>query len=491
LEEEVFIGLDVGTAGVRAIAFNKNLKKLSFSYREHRTLSRREDEAEQDPEEIYSNLVLCLRDVSENHRKIQGIGFSSVFHSLLGIDEKGNPLTPLYPFTDTRGKDKVKKIKEKIPDFYRKTGCPPHPIYPAIKILWLKEENASLFKKIKKFVSIKSYILNKLTKNLVEDTSVASGSGLLNIHKLCWEEEILDFLELKKDNLPQLVEATEKLTIKYVPGIERLKGTPIYPGGGDGVLCHLASGLKKNVVSSTVGSSGAIRTATEKPFLHEKESTWCYHFYKNLWIVGGAINNGGIALNWFKDKLYKEEEKKAREKGEDIYKLMEEEAQKSPPGARGLIFLPFLTGERSPNWNPRMRGCLIGLSLHHEKKDIVRSIMEGVMCRMKAIMDIFKPLVGEKPFVVASGGYTKNNLWLRIQADLFNLPINIMAEKEGAAMGAAIVAMFSQGKIKDFKEFEPEIEKSILPCKENVEKYRKVYENHLKAYKCLEKYFSC
>jgi len=488
LEKEVFIGIDIGTAGVRAIAFTPELEKVSFSYREHRTISEREDQAEQDPEEIYSNLILCLKEVCVPYRKILGISLSSVFHSLLGIDKKGEPLTPLYPFTDTRGKGKVEKVRKYLPSFYQKTGCPPHPIYPAIKILWLKEN--LLFKRIKKFISIKSYILYKLTGNLIEDTSVASGSGLFNIHTLCWDEEILDFLSLRKENLPETVEATEEVHIKSIEGLEKLKDVPLYPGGGDGVLCHLASGLKKEHISSTVGSSGAIRIAAKKPFLHKKESTWCYHLYKNWWIIGGAINNGGLALNWFKDKLCQQEIKEAKEKGIDIYRILEREAQKSPPGANDLIFLPFLTGERAPNWNPDMRGCFIGLALRHQKRDIIRSIMEGVMCRMKAIMQTFEPLIEGNPLIMANGGYTRSELWLKIQANLFNMPINVMYEKEAASMGAVIIALFAQRKIKSLEEFQPKVKKQILPEKDRVERYKIVYQKHIKAYQCLEKYFS-
>ena len=490
MEKEVFIGIDIGTAGVRAIAFTPELEKLSSLYREHTIISTREDQAEQNPDEIYLNLIFCLRKVSHSYRKILGIGVSSVFHSLVGIDKKGNPLTPLYPFTDTRGKGKVGKVKKELPDFYQKTGCPPHPLYPAIKILWLKEDRPSIFEKIDKFISIKSYILHKLTGQLVEDTSVASGSGLLNVHNLCWDEEILEFLSLKKKNLPQVVEATEKLSLRSLQGLEKRKGVPVYPGAGDGVLCNLASGLKKDRVSSTVGSSGAIRIASRKPFLDERERTWCYHLYRNWWIIGGAINNGGLTLRWFKDKLYKKEAEEAQKKGQNIYEILNKEAQKSPPGANNLIFLPFLTGERAPNWNPAMRACFIGLALRHEAKDIIRSIMEGVMCRMRAVFDVFQPLISERPVIIASGGYIKSDLWLKIQANLFNAPINVMYEKEAASMGAVILALFAQEKLKNLEEFEPKIKKKVLPEKEQVEKYSKIYEKHIDAYRRLEGYFS-
>ncbi|HDN85213.1 MAG TPA: gluconokinase [Candidatus Aerophobetes bacterium] len=491
LKGEVFIGVDIGTGGVRAIAFNSKLEQLSSSYQEHTTISSREDQAEQNPHEIYSNLISCLKDVSQPYKKIMGIGFSSMLHSIMGVDEKGNPLTPLYPFTDNQGKNKIKRIKEELPTFYKKTGCPPHPMYPAVQILWLKEEKPDIFKKIKKFLSIKSFILQKLTGDLVEDSCIASGSGLLNIHKLSWDEEILNFLSLSKKNFPRVVQATEKLTIKSVSGLNNLRGVPVYPGAGDGMLCHLASGgLKEGYLSSTVGTSGALRIATHKPFLNEKESIWCYHFYKNWWVSGGAIHNGGITLRWFRDRLCREEAEKAKKEGMDIYELFDKWAGEVSPGAKDLIFLPFLAGERSPNWNPRMRACFVGLGLHHGKKEIIRSIMEGVMCRMRAVMELLKPSLPEKVEIRASGGYTKSRLWLQIQANLFKNVIKVLQEVEAASLGAAIIAMFAQGRLNSLEGFEPKIKEVITPDEEEVKLYARVYKKHIDLYRRLEGYFS-
>lgn len=491
MEKEVFIGVDIGTGGVRAIAFTPELKQLSSSYREHTTISRRKDQAEQDPYQIYSNLTSCLKEISQPYKKILGIGFSSMLHSIMGIDKKGSPLTPLYPFTDSQGKDKVKIIKKELPEFYKKTGCPPHPMYPAVQILWLKEEKPDIFREVKKFVSIKSFILYKLTGQLVEDSCIASGTGLWNTHKLRWDEEILDFLSLSEKNLARVVEGTEKLLIAPASGLENLKGVPVYPGAGDGMLCHLASGgLKRGHLSSTIGTSGALRMATNKPFLDEKGSIWCYYFYKNWWVSGGAIHNGGITLRWFRDRLCSEEAKMAKREGMDIYELFDEWAREVPPGARDLIFLPFLAGERSPNWNPRMRACFVGLGLHHGKKEMVRSIMEGVMCRMRAVMELLKPNLPEKVEIKASGGYTKSKLWLRIQANLFKAPIKLPRESEAASLGAVMMAMFAQGILERLEQFEPEIKEVVLPDEEGVEQYAKIYKKHLDVYQRLEGYFS-
>jgi len=487
---EAFIGVDIGTTGVRAITFTPDLKKISSSYQEHGTISQKEDQAEQDPEEIYSNLILCLREVSRPYRKILGIGFSSMLHSIVGVDKKGNPLTPLYPFSDGQGKNKVERLKKEIPAFYQKTGCPPHPMYPAIKILWLKEDKPEIFREINKFLSIKSYILYKLTGHFVEDACIASGTGLLNTHSLSWDEEILKFLSLSQKNFASVVEGTEKLSIVAVPGLENLKGVPVYPGAGDGMLCHLAGGgLKQGHLSSTIGTSGALRMATRGPFLDEKESIWCYYFHRNWWVSGGALHNGGITLRWFRDKLCREEAEEAKRKGIDIYEIFDKKAQKVPLGARDLIFLPFLAGERSPNWNPRMRACFIGLGLHHGKEEMIRSIMEGVMCRMRAIMELLRPRLPEKIQIKASGGYTKSRLWLKIQADLFNTPIKIPYETEAASLGAVMMAMSAQGRLKNLEQFEPEIKEEIFPDEARVGEYERIYRRHLDAYRCLKDYF--
>jgi len=486
---EVYIGVDIGTGGVRAISFTPEFKQVSSFYLEHTTLSQREDQAEQNPDEIYQNLVKCLKEVSKSC-KVIGIGFSSMLHSIMGIDKKGKPLTPLYPFTDNQGKDVVRILKRELPIFYQKTGCPPHPMYPAIQILWLKEKRYEVFKKIDKFLSIKSYILCKLTGEIVEDSCIASGTGLLNTHTLSWDEEILSFLNLSPNRLPQVVEGTDEFPIKRIQGLENLEGVPIYPGAGDGMAAHLAvGGLKEGHVSSTVGTSGALRMATQKPFLDEKGRIWCYHFYKDWWVSGGALNNGGITLRWFRDKLAEKEVEEAKERGVGVYELFDKMAQDVPPGAGGLIFLPFLIGERSPNWRPAMRACFIGLGLHHGKKEIIRSIMEGVMCRMRAVFELLKSELPEKIQIKASGGYTKSKIWPKIQANLFNSPIKIPREIEAASLGAVIMAAFAQGRIKNLEEFEPEIKEEIVPDEEEVRKYEKIYKRHLDAYQRLQGYF--
>jgi len=489
--EEIFLGVDIGTGGVRAIAFTPNLKKIAFSYREHKTISTREDQAEQDPEEIFSNLILCLKEVSRPHRKIAGIGFSSMLHSIMGVDKRGKPVTPLYPFSDNQGKLKVKKIKEKVPDFYQRTGCPPHPMYPTFKILWLKEDRPEVFHKIEKFLSIKSYILYRLTGYLIEDACVASASGLFNIHTLSWDDEILSFLYLTRKNLPTLIEGSEKIHFSHVSGLEFLNQVPIYPGAGDGMLSHLATcGLKEGYLSSTVGTSGALRIATPRPLLDEKGRVWCYYFHKNWWVGGGALHNGGLTLRWFRDKLCREEVEEAKRKGMDIYEIFDKKAQNAPPGARDLIFLPFLAGERSPNWNPKMRACFIGLGLHHGKEEMIRSIMEGVMCRMRAIMELLRPSLPEKLKIRASGGYTRSKLWLEIQANLFNLPIEVPSETEAASLGAVMLAMFAQGKLTDLVNFEPQIKEKIFPEEDKTKKYHQIYQRHVNLYRLLEGYFT-
>lgn len=490
VQREVFIGVDIGTGGVRAISFTPDLQQIASSYLEHETISEKEDQAEQDPDEIYRNLLRCLSEVTQS-QKVAGIGFSSMLHSVMAINRQGKPLTPLYPFTDNQAQDKVEKFKREVPEFYQKTGCPPHPMYPAFQILWLKEEKPEVFNKAATFLSIKSYILYRLTGELIEDSCIASGTGLLNTHKLSWDEEILDFLGLSSNHLPAVVGGTDPFPIGKVEGLEHLEGVPIYPGAGDGMVAHLAiGGLKEGHVSSTIGTSGALRMATRGPFLDRKGRIWCYHFYKDWWVSGGALNNGGITLRWFRDKLGHEELEEAKGKNMDVYELFDRMAAQVEPGARNLIFLPFLAGERSPNWRPQMRGCFIGLRLYHEKKQMIRSIMEGVMCRLRTIFELLKPELPDKIQIKASGGYTKSKVWPRIQANLFNIPIKVPHQIEAASLGAVMMAVFAQGKMKSLEDFEPEIKEEILPDEEEATRYERIYRKHLNLYGRLQTYFT-
>ncbi len=403
--------------------------------------------------------------------------------SLVGFDGKGEPLTPLYTWADTRGEKYADRLSESIPDFHSRTGCVIHPMYPAIKLLWLREEKPETFQSVPYWGSIKSFVLSNLAdEGIIEDQGVASASGLLNTN-LGWDEGILSLVEVSKDRLPRLVEATRE--IRGGSDFSKLEDIPVYPGAGDGMLAHLStSGLEKTQLSSTIGTSGALRVASPEPLIDPEGKIWNYNLFPDWWIGGGAINNGGLALKWFIENLGVGSKK---DEEENTYRRIDRLVQRTEPGASGLVFAPFLTGERSPEWRSYLKGGFVGLTLSHGREEMLRAIMEGIIYRMKAIRELLRPYLADEVTIRASGGYTRSKPWLQIQADVFDSRIEVPIEEESAARGAAMAAMKDRGVLEEFPD--PEIRQVFTPDRERARLYQQLYENHMELYRFLVSYY--
>jgi len=486
------IGLDIGTTGARAISFGPEGRILAEYYQEYPIYTAGPSHAEQDPEEIIRIVLNVVSNVTSATRgDIQGVGISSVLHSLMAVDKKDKPLTPLLIWADTRAADQSKRLrKEKgYKRIYSRTGCPSHPMYPLSKLLWIKEQMSEVFKKAHKFISIKEYLVRKLFGVYKVDTCVASGTGLFNIHNLSWDQKILEMLGLETGRLSEAVDGRtilRGLRPEYAENMGLSVDTPFVIGAGDGMLTNLAAGaLKPGTMVSTIGTSGALRITVKRPSVDPEGRIWCYHLMDGYWILGGAINNGGIVLRWLRDQLGESDKQEAKRSGLGAYELFDRYASKVPPGSGGLIFLPFLTGERSPNWNPNARGTLFGLCLKHTKGHVIRAMMEGVIYRLYAIYRVFKQLTDENTPITATGGYVKSLLWLGIQADVFDREIIVPKIHEASALGAALLAMNALGMLDNIEDFQPAIDRKIGPNATNHEIYHRVYELSERLYQRL------
>ncbi|MBS3787532.1 gluconokinase [Candidatus Bipolaricaulota bacterium] len=479
--KSVYIGVDIGTGSTRAVAYDEDLNVQAIHYEEIETQTDQSGQAVQDPKKILKNVRKCLTKVAKQNAPVKAISFSAMLHSLVGLDDKGEPLTPLFTWADTRGREYADRLGDLIGDFHSRTGCVLHPMYPAAKLLWLKEEEPEKFRSVPLWGSIKSFVFMNLLDRFVEGRGVASASGLLNT-EFDWDGEILSVLHLSPENLPTTMGAREKIDGDTdIPGLDKAS---VYPGGGDGMLAHLSTaGLVKDRISSTIGTSGALRVATTEPLLDREGKLWSYDLFPDRWICGGALNNGGLALDWFIDNFVNED---VREKGE-VYAKIDRCVETIRPGSSGLIFAPFLTGERSPGWRPYMKGGFLGLTISHGRAEMARAIMEGVTYRLKGIEELLTPYLQDDITIRASGGYTRSNSWLQIQADVFDAKIEVPEVEESAARGAALVAMQGEGEIRELPE--PLIGKVIRPEHEKVELYESLYRDQAEYYRFLADYY--
>ena len=491
------MGVDIGTSGVRAALFNKEGYQIAICHKEYPLICRLQGMGELEPDTVFNAFIEviknCINQVKDNV-SIRAIGLSTQLFSLLAVDKDGKCLTNVFTWADTRCMDTADSVLKNydMKDLYYRTGCrADHPMYPLSKVIWLRETQPELYSKVYKFISIKSYILNRLFGgDYVIDITDASTTAYFNIHKFDWDEKILsDVLQTDKKYFPIPKDITYTLTgmkKEYEKAMALNGSIPVVIGSGDGMLANLGCGVFDDTnMSCTIGTSGAIRIAVDKPVLDEKCRTWCYCFTRDTWVAGGAVNNGGIVLKWIRDEYIKQFEAELKETGDaTIYKLFDRYAKEIPPGSEGLIFLPYLTGERSPGWHADAKASIHGFQLVHGRKHIIRAAMEGVMYNMYTIYEAVTKMGDNVRAVIANGGYVNSDIWLQIQADIFNKEITVAGVSEAAAFGAAYTAMVAIGELKGFTEVLASMQTTrvVRPDSNNTEIYRKAYRQFIEFY---------
>ncbi|WP_163401255.1 gluconokinase [Flavobacterium fluviatile] len=462
--ESLYIGIDIGTTATKAISFDVHgnvIRQVSGSYEMYHS---EPNWSVQNPQEIMETVLNCIGEITKGIQP-EFISFSSAMQSIIAIDETGKPLTDVVLWADNRAMGIAEELKksEKGKHFYQKTGIPIHPFSPMSKIAWFKEFDSEVFSKTYKFISIKEYVWHHLTGEYCTDTSMASGTGLLNIHTLQWDDEVLEFLNIKKEQLSVVCEVTHQC--------KGISDDFLYViGGGDGALANLGTGaMNKNCMALTIGTSGAVRLPIDKPYLDEQMRTQCYHLMDDQYLTLGAVNNGAIILQWLRETLLKTDKS---------FEVLFEEAEKIPAGSEGLLFVPYLLGERAPIWDASAKGSILGMQITHTQAHLVRATLEGILFGLFQITEILlpNPEKRRKTKVMASGGFGKSELWLQMVADIFQMPVETSQTIEGSAWGAVLIGMKSLGIDLNTKN---KTGKTFLPNS----KHKKVYEEAFAKFK--------
>ena len=497
----IWIGVDIGTTGVRAIAYKKNGISLCSSDEFYPLETPYPDWAEQNPEIIYKAVEKVVRDVANTliykGKTVSGIAISTVMHSFAPANKDRELLSNMMTWADSRSVgivNELKKDKELAKKFYDKTCCPTHSCYPFLKILWVRKNFPDVFNKMKYVYSIKDYVFEKMTDEWVVDKSSASASGLYNAHTLNWDDEILSYAGITKEQLPPVVSTTYsgKLTQKAADRFNLPSGLPVVIGATDGVLVNVGIGaVNQGQLSTTIGTSGAIRMLTKTPKIDSESRTWCYNLTDDMWVAGGAINNGGMILRWVRDKICHYSEQRLADIDIDPYDLMTLKAEKISAGADGLLLLPFFTGERAPYWNSELRGTFFGLSLNHSRSHMIRATMEGICFSLNCVLSALKDF-GNIQDIRVSGSFTKSPLWMQIMADIFEKDITLPQNSEGAAFGAAVLGFIASGEVKDISDTAQliKVNKVYTPNKENFAVYEELFDIYNSLYKKLQPDFA-
>ncbi len=448
--ERVVIGVDVGTTGVKAAAFGIDRPWRTVAIREYPLVAPGPGQHVEDPAAILrastDALAECVRAAAG--ATVVGVSVGAAMHGLLALDEDLRPLTPLITWADARAKREAQRVHREglAGTLHTVTGTPVHPMSPLVKLLWFSSNDPAVWTAARWWIGLKDWILLGLTGRLVTELSSAAGSGLVDMATRTWSTAALELCRLDVARLPPILPTTTSLDLS--PEVARLTGlppaTPVVVGAADGPLSNLGVGaVSPGVAGLSVGTSGAVRTLVTRPQIDAGRTLYCYPLTDELWLLGGAISNGGSVLRWAGTALAPDLEAAAREESadHDILRL----AESVPAGSAGLVMLPYLLAERAPLWDPDLPGAYLGLRDHHRRAHLIRAALEGVCLQMRVIVDRLDQVRGVQE-VRATGGVFRSPLWRSTMAAMLDRPVKIVGDAEGAALGAAALGLFALGQ---------------------------------------------
>lgn len=449
------IGIDIGTTSTKAVLYDERNNILAVANEGYPTLRPAPDQSEQDPKAIFAACKQAIKQLTaqiEENSKVQFLSFSSAMHAFMAVDKNGEPLTNMWLWSDNRAQRQIEKFKQTDwHSFYQKTGTPIHPMSPFAKLLWLREESA-IFQMAHKFIGIKEYLFYQMTGKYVVDYSIASATGLFNIHQLEWDPEILTYLNLDPGKLSEAVEVTTAYSFadnELAWELGLTENTQLIIGASDGCLANLGTGAnEKGDVALTIGTSGALRMTLEKPYLDPQGRTFCYYLSPDRWVVGGAVNNGGNVMEWLNTILYEEHNR--------IYPEIPKALMATLPGAQGLLFIPYLNGERAPLWDGSARGTFHGLSAYHNKQHLIRATLEGILYNLKEVLNILEEIGGKTIAIKASGGFLSSVEWTQMATDILGYPLAISQSQESSSLGAILLVDHDERKAHEEKIYHPQ-----------------------------------
>ncbi len=486
----IIAGIDLGTTNCKAVAYTSEARTLASVSRDYPLRSPHSSWAEQDAREVWAGLVAILSELVGKLPagvKIDGLCLSGAMHSLLPVDASGAPLAPALTWADQRAAPQAKALRKErdVHAVYLRTGCPVQAIYYPAKLRWWQEERPEIDRQAARYAAIKEYVLYRLTGRWVSDFGLASTTGLFDLTALAWDAEALSMAGIGPERLPEPVSpfaTVAGLIEEAAQAVGLPAGLPVIAGSSDGALANLGAGAAQPGESViTVGTSGAVRVVMDHPLLDPLERTWCYVTAEGNWFAGGAINNGGLAMQWALERLYPELQ------GEPAYLRMLQDIAAVPPGAGGVMVLPYFTGERSPHWDARARAAITGLGLEHTRAHISRAVLEGVAY---CLADVWQVLSSEEQLrlpVRLTGGITHSPIWMQIVADVLGVPLAVTEAADASVTGAAMMGLRALGVVESMQALAENVrpERILLPNPDNHAFYASQHQQFQELYQSL------
>jgi gluconokinase len=450
------IGVDIGTGSTKAVAVNPAGKAVSTALIHYPTLHPTEGHCEQDPEVVWQAFVSGISKItSELKTSPEAIIFSSAMHSVIPVTTSGEALMPMIIWADNRSSEIATRIKQSSMGelLYEQNGTPIHAMSPLCKIIWLRENRRSVFEKTHKFISIKEYLWFRLFHDFEVDHSIASATGMMNIESSTWNTNALNLAEIEEQKLSRLVPTNHMRSNADFKTCSKLgigQKTIFIIGASDGCFANLGSfATAPGVAALTIGTSGAVRVASKKPVFNFQAMTFNYRLNSETFICGGPSNNGGVALKWYVENFLGKTLQTASD-----YDAILKSLNDSKPGASGLIFLPYLFGERAPLWNSDATACFFGIRGQHTQADFTRAVIEGISMALYDIADSMMNAGLTIDRIHVSGGFVRSTPWLKIIANIFNKKICLLNTDDASALGAAYLGLKTLEMIDDYSSIQ-------------------------------------
>ncbi len=498
------MGIDIGTGGTRCIIVDEHGHVVAGATGEHAPISSPQPLwAEQDPEDWWRATIAAVRQALAAARldgaAIRGIGLSGQMHGVVLLDKNHKVLRPSLIWCDQRSQAQCDWIHNTVgrARTIELTCNPALTGFSAPKILWVRDNEPAIFEQARLFLLPKDYIRFRLTGTVASEVSDASGTTLFDVANRQWSKEMLAALQLDPSFVPPVYESyVASASISELAARETgLKaGTPVVGGGGDQAAGGVGNGIvQPGVVSCTIGTSGVVFAFSDKPVLDAKGRvhTFC-HAVPGKWHIMGVTQGAGLSLRWFRDNFAGAELQTAFLTGGDSYDLLSKEAARAPAGSEGLIWLPYMMGERTPHLDPNAKGVLFGVTGRHQRFHVIRAIMEGVAYSLRDSFEIFGEMGVPVKQVRASGGGGRSELWRQIQADVFGREIVTINATEGPAYGVALLAGVGTGLWSSVEEACAASIRVVTrqkPDKVNVATYNAFYPTYRALYGALKPHF--
>lgn len=444
--------------------------------------------AEIDAGEAFGQIETAIDDVLEKSENIAGeieyVAASSFWHSLVGVDEKGKPTTKVFGWADTRSREYVAVLREKLDEnaIHNRTGARFHSSFWTAKLLWLRNEQKEVFAKTARWLSFSDFVALKLSGAAPTSVSMASATGIFDVRKLIWDAELLEYLKIETGNLPEISADdgnTFQLNSEYQKRWARLENARFFPAIGDGAANNIGAGCtRKSKAALMIGTSGAMRVAfAGEPPEKIPSGLWCYRIDRKRIIIGGALSDGGGLYRWLKDNF--------RLKPDDD--KTETEIANREPDEHGLIFLPFLAGERGTGYNEAASGAILGLKSATDTIDIVQSALESVAYRFAEIFDQLNDVSKIREIIASGGALRESPVWTQIIADVLAENMSLPDVREASSRGAVLLVLEMIGEIESIEKIETPKGREFKFDKKRNRIYKKARERHEKFYELLVK----